>query len=50
MTLRDLLTEPNADSPLVPDIAHLYKSNKSKYDAIAREWTMKYANEWKKKI
>ena len=44
LSISSLLTDPNPDDPLVPDIAHLYKSNRSKYEATAREWTRKYAN------
>ena len=38
-----LLTEPNIDDPLEADIAQLYKEDKAKYEATAREWTSKYA-------
>ncbi|XP_012457617.1 ubiquitin-conjugating enzyme E2 8 isoform X1 [Gossypium raimondii] len=38
-----LLKNPNLDAPLVPEIAHMYKTNRSKYDTIARSWTQKYA-------
>ncbi|MBA0725655.1 hypothetical protein Golax_022222, partial [Gossypium laxum] len=34
---------PNLDAPLVPEIAHMYKTNRSKYDTTARSWTQKYA-------
>jgi len=37
------LTDPNPDDPLVPEIAKIYKTDKTKYDLIAREWTNKYA-------
>ncbi|KAF7354283.1 Fecal droplet protein [Mycena venus] len=37
-----MLTDPNPDDPLVPDIAHLYKTDRSRYEATAREWTRKY--------
>jgi ubiquitin-conjugating enzyme E2 D len=43
LSISSLLTDPNPDDPLVPEIAHLYKSNKSSYEATAREWTKKYA-------
>ncbi|MFS8018323.1 putative ubiquitin-conjugating enzyme/RWD [Helianthus anomalus] len=33
----------NLDDPLVPEIAHMYKTDKSKYEATARSWTQKYA-------
>jgi ubiquitin-protein ligase len=31
------------DDPLVPEIAQIYKSDREKYTATAREWTRKYA-------
>jgi ubiquitin-conjugating enzyme E2 D/E len=37
-----MLTDPNPDDPLVPDIAHLYKTDRTRYEATAREWTRKY--------
>ena len=37
-----MLTDPNPDDPLVPDIAHLYKNDPERYAATAREWTRKY--------
>ena len=36
-----MLTDPNPDDPLVPDIAHLYKTDRTRYEATAREWTRK---------
>ena len=39
-----MLTDPNPDDPLVPEIAHLYKTDRSRYEATAREWTRKYAS------
>ncbi|RMY75741.1 hypothetical protein D0863_02373 [Hortaea werneckii] len=35
--------DPNPDDPLVPEIAHVYKTDRSRYEATAREWTRKYA-------
>ena len=43
LSICSLLTDPNPDDPLVPDIARLYKPDKDKYEATAREWTRKYA-------
>ncbi|OIW17202.1 hypothetical protein TanjilG_02491 [Lupinus angustifolius] len=43
LSISSLLTDPNLDDPLVPEIAHMYKTDKSKYDATARSWTQKYA-------
>ncbi|RWW63268.1 hypothetical protein BHE74_00029561 [Ensete ventricosum] len=34
---------PNPDDPLVPEIAHMYKTDRVKYEATARSWTQKYA-------
>jgi len=43
LSICSMLTDPNPDDPLVPDIAHLYKTNREQYEATAREWTRKYA-------
>uniref|UniRef100_A0A9J7XML3 E2 ubiquitin-conjugating enzyme n=3 Tax=Osteoglossocephalai TaxID=1489341 RepID=A0A9J7XML3_CYPCA len=43
LSICSLLCDPNPDDPLVPDIAHIYKSDKEKYNRLAREWTQKYA-------
>ena len=43
LSISSLLTDPNPDDPLVPEIAHIYKGDKPKYEATAREWTRKYA-------
>ena len=43
LSISSLLTDPNPDDPLVPEIAHIYKTDKAKYEATAREWTRKYA-------
>ena len=43
LSLLSMLTDANPEDPLVPEIAHTYKNNKSKYDQTAREWTQKYA-------
>ena len=37
------LTDANPDGPLEPEIAQIYKTDKAKYEANAREWTRKYA-------
>lgn len=55
-----MLTDPNPDDPLVPEIAHVsctsqkyrdqswciqtYKSDRPRYEATAREWTRKWVN------
>ncbi|KAL2558686.1 Ubiquitin-conjugating enzyme E2 10 [Forsythia ovata] len=38
-----LLADPVLDDPLVHEIAYIYKTDKNKYEAIARSWTNKYA-------
>ncbi|XP_027348010.1 ubiquitin-conjugating enzyme E2-17 kDa-like [Abrus precatorius] len=38
-----LLTDPNPDDPLVLEIAHMYKTDRAKYEATTRSWTQKYA-------
>ena len=43
LPISSLLTDPNPDDPLVPEIAQIYKTDKPKYEATAREWTRKYA-------
>ncbi|XP_050885016.1 ubiquitin-conjugating enzyme E2 28-like [Lathyrus oleraceus] len=43
LSIFSLLTDPNRDDPLVLEIAHMYKSDKVKYEATAHSWTQKYA-------
>lgn len=38
-----LMTDPNPEDPLVPDIAHLYKNDRKKYSENCKEWTRRYA-------
>lgn len=33
----------DTDDPLVPDVAHLYKTNKAQYEQNARNFTLKNA-------
>ena len=42
-SLRSLLNDANPDVPLVSEIGQLYKSDKARYEATAREWTHNYA-------
>jgi ubiquitin-conjugating enzyme E2 D/E len=44
LSISSLLTDPNPDDPLVPEIARVFKDNRSRYEATAREWTQRYAN------
>jgi ubiquitin-conjugating enzyme E2 D/E len=43
LSICSLLTDPNPEDPLVPEIAQILKNNKTQHDATAREWTAKYA-------
>ena len=43
LSICSLLTDPNPDDPLVPEIANLYKKNKTLYMATAREYTQTWA-------
>jgi len=46
LSICSLLCDPNPDDPLVPEIARIYKTDRDKYNELAREWTRKYAM-WK---
>lgn len=41
LSICSLLTDPNPDDPLVPEIANLYKTDRARYESTAREWTRK---------
>ena len=43
LSICSLLTDPNPDDPLVPEIARIYKSDRKRYTEIANDWTKKYA-------
>ena len=43
LSICSLLTDPNPDDPLMPTIAHLYKTNIDEYKLRAAHWTRKYA-------
>jgi ubiquitin-conjugating enzyme E2 D/E len=44
LSICSLLSEPNTNDPLVPEIAELYLKNKDVHDAYVREYVLKYAN------
>jgi len=44
LSVCSLLSDPNPNDPLVPDIANIYRTNISEYNRIAREWTLHYAS------
>jgi ubiquitin-conjugating enzyme E2 D/E len=43
LSICSLLTDPNPDDPLAPEVANLYQRDKMEYERVAREWTQKYA-------
>ena len=43
LSVCSLLTDPNPDDPLVPEIAQILRTDRARHDATAREWTTKYA-------
>ena len=43
LSVCSLLTDPNPDDPLVPEIARMYKTDRERYNQLSREWTAKYA-------
>ena len=43
LSISSLLTDPNPDDPLVPEIATLYKNDRERYNTTARDWTGRYA-------
>jgi ubiquitin-conjugating enzyme E2 D/E len=45
LSICSLMDEPNPNDPLVSEIAHLYKTNKTEHNKIAQQYTMQYANQ-----
>ena len=43
LSISSLLTDANPNDPLVPEIAHIFKNDRARYDNTAREWTRRYA-------
>lgn len=43
LSICSMLTDPNPDDPLVPEIAHQYKYNRNKYNETAKLWTKQFA-------
>lgn len=43
LSICSLLCDPNPDDPLVPEIARTFKTDRPKYQELAKEWTKKYA-------
>lgn len=43
LSISSLLTDPNPDDPLVPEIAHMLRSDKGEFENLARNWTQIWA-------
>jgi ubiquitin-conjugating enzyme E2 D/E len=43
LSICSLLSDPNPNDPLVPDIANIFKNDLEVYNKLAREWTLLYA-------
>lgn len=43
LSICSLLTDPNPEDPLVPEIANIYKNNIEQFKKTAADWTHKYA-------
>jgi ubiquitin-conjugating enzyme E2 D/E len=43
LSICSMLTDPNPNDPLMPEIAHLYKTNLTEYTQAAREHTLRHA-------
>lgn len=44
LSICSLLTDPNPDDPLEPEVARQYKDARLEFDLTAREWTTVYAS------
>lgn len=44
LSICSLLSDPNPNDPLVPDIAKMFKNDIQLYNQTAREWTSLYAS------
>ena len=44
MSISSLLTDPNPNDPLAPEVASVYKANKRQFETTAVEWTRLYAS------
>lgn len=44
LSVCSLLTDPNPEDPLVPNIAKLLQENKTEHDYRARQYTLRYAS------
>lgn len=45
LSISSLLTDPNPNDPLAPEVARVYKQSKALFEQTAREWTAAYAQD-----
>lgn len=43
LSICSLLTDPNPEDPLVPETAHIFKTNRQQYIETAKEWVRRHA-------
>ena len=43
LSISSLLMDPNPDDPLEPEIAHIYKNDRKKYNDNVKKWVKQYA-------
>ena len=43
LLISSLIAKPIPDDPLEPEIAYLYRTDKAKFESIAKKWTELYA-------
>lgn len=43
LSVSSMLSDPNPNHPLMPDLAQLYVTNRQLYDANAKQWTKDFA-------
>lgn len=46
LSVLSMLTDPNPNDPLMPDIAQQYTNDRGTYEMTAREWTQLYAQDF----
>lgn len=44
LSICSLLVDPNADDPLNPEAANIYRTNREKYNDIVREYVQRFAS------
>lgn len=44
LSICSLLSDPNANDPLNPEAAKLYRENRDKYNNVVKEWVVTYAS------